>query len=43
MSEQQTYIYRPSQPVETKAFSKALDGGDVLIDFEVVLNNIVEI
>ncbi|MCP1381746.1 Uma2 family endonuclease [Runella salmonicolor] len=43
MSEQQTYIYRPSQPVETKAFSEALDGGDVLIDFEVVLNNILEI
>jgi hypothetical protein len=41
MSEQQTYIYRPSQPVETKAFSEALDGGDVLI--EVVLNNILEI
>lgn len=43
MSQQQTYIYRPNQSPETKAFAETLDGGDVLIDFEVVLMNILEI
>lgn len=43
MSQQQTYIYRPNQLPETKAFAETLNGSDVLIDFEVVLMNILEI
>lgn len=43
MSEQRTYIYRPYAAIETKLFSETLTGEDVLVDFEVVLTNILEI
>jgi Uma2 family endonuclease len=43
MSQQQTYVYRPHLQPETKLFSEKLTGEDVLIDFEVVLTNILEI
>jgi Uma2 family endonuclease len=43
MSEQQTYIYRPNIAPETTPFSEKLMGEDVLIDFEVVLTNILEV
>ncbi len=42
MSEQQTYIYRPNMTPETKPFAEKLVGEDVLIDFEVVLSDILE-
>jgi Uma2 family endonuclease len=42
MSEQQTYIYRPNSTPETKPFAEKLGGEDVLIDFEVVLTDILE-
>lgn len=37
-----TYIYRPGQPVETKAFTETLSGEDLLIGFETVLADILE-
>ncbi len=43
MSKQQTYVYHPNLQPETKLFSEKLTGADVLIDFEVVLTNILEI
>ena len=43
MSEQRTYIYRPYAVIENKLFSETLTGDDVLVDFEVVLTNILEI
>lgn len=43
MSEQQTYIFRPNQTPETKSFSEKLYGENVLIDFEVILQHILEI
>jgi Uma2 family endonuclease len=43
MSEQRTYVYRPHAQPETKLFSERLTGEDVLIDFEVVLTDILEI
>jgi len=43
MSEQRTYIYRPYAAIETKLFNETLTGDDVLVDFEVVLTNILEI
>lgn len=43
MSQQQTYVYHPHLQPETKLFSEKLTGEDVLIDFEVVLTNILEI
>lgn len=42
MSEQQTYIYRSNMTPETKPFAEKLVGEDVLIDFEVVLTDILE-
>lgn len=42
MSEQQTYIYRFNSIPETKLFAEKLVGEDVLIDFEVVLADILE-
>jgi Uma2 family endonuclease len=40
--EKLTYIYRPDQPVETKAFTETLSGDDVLTGFETVLAEILE-
>jgi Uma2 family endonuclease len=40
--EQQTYIYRPDQPTETKPFSETLSGEDVMPGFETVLADILE-
>lgn len=40
--EKQTYIYRPDQAVETKAFTETLSGEDVLVGFETVLAAILE-
>ena len=40
--EKLTYIYRPEQPVETKAFTETLSGEDVMIGFETVLADILE-
>lgn len=42
MSEQQTYIYRSNMTPETKPFTEKLVGENVLIDFEVVLSDILE-
>ncbi len=42
MSEQQTYIYHPDSTPVTKPFAEKLTGEDVLIDFEVVLTDILE-
>lgn len=41
--EQQTYIYRPGQTADVKAFSETLSGADVLIGFETVLADILEL
>lgn len=38
----ETYIYRPNKDVETLQFSQKLVGKDVLIGFEVVLDDILE-
>lgn len=43
MSEQQTYVYRADRTVTIIPFSENLTGEDVLVDFEVVLTNILEI
>ncbi|MFD2573645.1 Uma2 family endonuclease [Spirosoma soli] len=43
VKEQQTYVYRPQQAVETKAFSEKLLGEDVLVGFETVLADILEV
>lgn len=40
--EKLTYIYRPGQFVETKAFTETLSGEDVLLGFETVLAEILE-
>ena len=40
--EKLTYIYRPGQPVESKAFTQTLSGEDVLMGFETVLAEILE-
>ncbi|GAB3769597.1 Uma2 family endonuclease [Spirosoma horti] len=40
--EKLTYIYRPEQSVETKAFTETLSGEDVMIGFETVLADILE-
>ena len=41
-NERLTYIYRPDQPVENKAFTETLSGNDVLPGFETVLAEILE-
>ncbi|UFH54021.1 Uma2 family endonuclease [Spirosoma sp. KNUC1025] len=40
--EKQTYIYRPGQAVEARAFIDTLSGDNVLVGFETVLANILE-
>ncbi len=40
--EKLTYIYRPAQPAETKAFTETLSGEDVLVGFVTVLAEILE-
>ena len=40
--EKLTFIYRPDQPVETKAFTETLSGEEVLTGFETVLAAILE-
>lgn len=41
--ELQTYIYRPGQAVEIKTFSETLSGDPVLVGFETVLADILEV
>ena len=41
--ELQTYIYQPNRNFMTKAFSETLSGEDVLVGFETVLANILEL
>lgn len=40
--EKLTYIYRPGQPVDAKAFTETLTGDDVLVGFETILADILE-
>ena len=40
--EKLTYIYRPGQPTETRAFTETLSGETVLVGFETVLAHILE-